>query len=225
VASGSASAQAVAAAAAAATAEMQAAAEDGKATPPLNMSGAMDGNDGHHRAAVSSFASSGGGMLSLQIVNPDSLPPPAVKRKAMESPSTPWDGQLEALVSQVKSQQQDNSDETNENPQDDHQNGASTTSAVLANGTSTSASNNDDAKKNKGRYIGIVVGTAKAQDPPSAAAAKSPHRTPGGGVPCLHRRCTNRVRYHARIFVVGNERRWWWWCGTSPPESTSRRAR
>ncbi|KAL7549185.1 hypothetical protein ACHAWF_012454 [Thalassiosira exigua] len=60
-----------------------------------------------------------GGGMSLQIVNPDSLVGIGngmARRRLINgqaSPSTPWDGQLEALVSQVKSQDPTSSQDPN----------------------------------------------------------------------------------------------------------------
>ncbi|KAL7498166.1 hypothetical protein ACHAWT_007846 [Skeletonema menzelii] len=55
---------------------------------------------------TSSFGNTGGRGLALQIVNPDTLTNDAYwdrkKRSIPQSPITPWDGQLEALVSHVK---------------------------------------------------------------------------------------------------------------------------
>jgi len=86
--------------------------EDGRATPPPSpppndaLGAEEDANESN---ALPSFASTTTGML-LQIVNPDTLGkdgPGGSKRRLINgqaSPSTPWDGQLEALVSHVKSQ-------------------------------------------------------------------------------------------------------------------------
>lgn len=55
---------------------------------------------------TSTFGNTGGRGLALQIVNPDTLTTDTdwdrKKRSIPQSPITPWDGQLEALVSHVK---------------------------------------------------------------------------------------------------------------------------
>lgn len=83
--------------------------EDGRATPPppppsKDALGAEE--DANESNDLPSFASTTTGM-SLQIVNPDTLDkdgPGGSKRRLINgqaSPSTPWDGQLEALVRYV----------------------------------------------------------------------------------------------------------------------------
>ena len=60
-------------------------------------------------ASHNSTSTFGGRGLSLQIVNPDTLTDEnsrnMKKRSIPQSPITPWDGQLEALVSHVKQQE------------------------------------------------------------------------------------------------------------------------
>ena len=79
-------------------------AEDDRATPPppppISTEIAFAENP------TSTFGNIGGRGISLQIVNPDTLTDEnswdRKKRSIPQSPITPWDGQLEALVSHVK---------------------------------------------------------------------------------------------------------------------------
>lgn len=78
--------------------------EDGKATPPPAPTSTETAP-----AVNNSTSTFGGRGLSLQIVNPDTLTDEnsrnMKKRSIPQSPITPWDGQLEALVSHVKQQE------------------------------------------------------------------------------------------------------------------------
>lgn len=94
-------------------------AEDDKATPPPAPTvNACAENP------TSTFGNAVGRGLSLQIVNPDTLTDEnswdRKKRSIPQSPITPWDGQLEALVSHVKQQE---TSQDNNAPTDEAQNG------------------------------------------------------------------------------------------------------
>lgn len=92
-------------------------AEDDKATPPPAPTSTENASAEN---PTSTFGNAVGRGLSLQIVNPDTLTDEnswdRKKRSIPQSPITPWDGQLEALVSHVKQQEttQDNSAPTDE---------------------------------------------------------------------------------------------------------------
>ena len=90
----------------------------------------------------SSFGNIGGRGMSLQIVNPDSLTSESSwsrkKQSIPQSPITPWDGQVEALVSHVK--QQEVTHDSN-SPTDDSQSGnmADETASAKQNEQKTTA--------------------------------------------------------------------------------------
>ena len=95
--------------------------EDDKPTPPP---AATSTENTSTENPTSTFGNTGGRGLALQIVNPDTLTNETSwdrkKRSIPQSPITPWDGQLEALVSHVKQQE---ATQENNSPTETAQNG------------------------------------------------------------------------------------------------------